>query len=731
MARKASSPFGFLSRMTSIRRSAKSPPGDRQPSKFAERRNTAASMASVASTGTSNDGSLATISDGPGDGASSETKQAKASLKDQFQLLRMQQENSAVPGQMEEENTEDVDTPTGGHGLACPTRENDAFQATRAASTSGLLKSPPTNPRLPPGTAAGMTAGPSEEPAPVNWDLWQSVVYEGPAAVARTSGEELNQAIASGIPAAIRGVVWQVLAQSKNEELEEVYRDLVGRGADKEQRPNGITRTDSSAGNVNGLHEKESLASSASSIHSNSSTPATSAMASSPPSVDGTGADTAAKLQSSLSAERTKRIKDDKEAIQKLEKVIKRDMGARTSYSKYVMSAGLQEGLFGVCKAYALFDEGVGYAQGINFLAMPLLFNMSEEEAFTLLVRLMSKYDLRSLFTLEMTGLHLHLYQFERLLEDFEPALYCHLHRRGVSPTLYATQWFLTLFAYRFPLQLVLRIYDLILSRGLSAILKFGIVLMQKNAQTLLQMKDMSELTTYLKEKLFDVYIDKSPSESRLLDSGFFGSASGGADREVYRADEMVRDACAVDITAETLARYTAEWEETQRLEKEREIELINLRTMNATLSVKVKELEERTQQHDTEHVGIASELVRTKVENEALLDANEGLKLQVQELQKMVDAQPAEVEAQLKEEMDRILQRNSEVQNQNRALEEQLEEMEQELVGTKMIHAQVSYYEYADGASADQRCRHNQTTTPSSRRWPTSRPCLMRSDSG
>ena len=87
-------------------------------------------------------------------------------------------------------------------------------------------------------------------------------------------------------------------------------------------------------------------------------------------------------------------------------------------------------GLFGVCKAYALFDEGVGYAQGINFIAMPLLFNMTEEEAFTLLVRLMSKYDLRSMFTGDLAGLHLRLYQFERLLEDHDPALYCHLRRR-------------------------------------------------------------------------------------------------------------------------------------------------------------------------------------------------------------------------------------------------------------------------------------------------------------
>ena len=165
-----------------------------------------------------------------------------------------------------------------------------------------------------------------------------------------------------------------------------------------------------------------------------------------------------------------------------------------------------------------------------------------------------------------MPGLHLHLYQFERLLEDLEPALYCHLHRRGASPQLYATQWFLTLFAYRFPLQLVLRIYDLILSQGLEiAILKFGIVLMQKNATKLLEMKDMAALTTYLKERLFDVYIDKAPSASSVLESGFFGSA-GGIDKEIYRADALVQDACAVEVTAEILQTYAIEWEEQTRV---------------------------------------------------------------------------------------------------------------------------------------------------------------------
>lgn len=317
---------------------------------------------------------------------------------------------------------------------------------------------------------------------------------------------------------------------------------------------------------------------------------------------------------------------------------------------------------------------------------------MPEEEAFSLFVTLMNKYGLRDLFIHDMPGLHLHLYQFERLLEEFEPALYCHLRRREVKPQLYATQWFLTLFAYRFPLQLVLRIYDLILSEGLeSAILKFGIVLMQKNAEALLNMKDMATLTTFLKERIFDVYIDKAPSANSILENGFFGSTAG-VDKEVYRADMLVKDAVAVKITPEMVKQYTIEWKEQQRAEKDRENELQGLKDKVASLESKVRLLETRAEQSDMEHVQVASEVIKIRVENESFAEENETLKTKVEELQKIVDTQPEEVEARLKSEMETVMQKNITVHNENRALEESMADMEKELVATKMQWATVGY---------------------------------------
>lgn len=317
---------------------------------------------------------------------------------------------------------------------------------------------------------------------------------------------------------------------------------------------------------------------------------------------------------------------------------------------------------------------------------------MDEVEAFELLVKLMNKYGLREMFIQDMPGLHRSLYQFERLLEDLEPALYCHLRRRGVPPQLYATQWFLTLFAYRFPLQLVLRIYDLIFEEGLeSTILKFAVAIMSRNSEALLGMKDMSSLTTFLKERIFDVYIDKQPSASSILESGFFGS-SGAADKEAYRADILIQDACAVPVTQAMIDSYTVEWKEKVKAEKEQEAELENLRHTVAAQAARVRILEERAEASDTEHVQLASELVHAKVENEELRDMNDALDSQVSELKIVVDKQPAEVEEKLRLEMERIMQRNIEVQNENRAMEDNMTDMEKELVATKMKWAEVGY---------------------------------------
>jgi len=293
---------------------------------------------------------------------SSIDRNSQTSLKDRFKAVRMREE-AGIIAIGDDVTNEAPSSPT-------PDERRDSAGATRRLSTStvGSIQPPTINPNLAPGMAAGIAEGPRDAAAhPVDWDLWQALVSEGPPAMSKSSPAELNRAISAGIPQAIRGVIWQVLANSKNEEMERFYHELVARGTEKERIAIGHAET-----NGNGK-DKESIASSASSVTSEKVLQVTMTGTVESPASDG--------FTNPLTP-KPKSAKEEVAHIQSLEKTIKRDLGARTSYSKYIMSSGLQDGLFGLCKAYALYDEEVGYAQGMNFIAMPLLFNVRHHRSF-------------------------------------------------------------------------------------------------------------------------------------------------------------------------------------------------------------------------------------------------------------------------------------------------------------------------------------------------------------
>uniref|UniRef100_A0A9L0T3R3 Rab GTPase-activating protein 1 n=1 Tax=Equus caballus TaxID=9796 RepID=A0A9L0T3R3_HORSE len=122
-----------------------------------------------------------------------------------------------------------------------------------------------------------------------------------------------------------------------------------------------------------------------------------------------------------------------------------------------------QDSLYKICKAYSVYDEEIGYCQGQSFLAAVLLLHMPEEQAFSVLVKIMFAYGLRELFKQNFEDLHCKFYQLERLMQEYIPDLYNHFLDISLEAHMYASQWFLTLFTAKFPLYMVFHIIDLLL----------------------------------------------------------------------------------------------------------------------------------------------------------------------------------------------------------------------------------------------------------------------------
>lgn len=141
-----------------------------------------------------------------------------------------------------------------------------------------------------------------------------------------------------------------------------------------------------------------------------------------------------------------------------------------------------QRALYNVLKAYSVYDRDVGYVQGMGFLAGLLLLYMSEEDAFWLLVALLKGAVHAPMEGLYLVGLPLvqqYLFQFERLVKELVPKVGAHFEKEMINPSMYASQWFITVFSYSFPFSLALRIWDVFLHEGVKIVFRLGLALLK------------------------------------------------------------------------------------------------------------------------------------------------------------------------------------------------------------------------------------------------------------
>ncbi|KAF2403854.1 hypothetical protein EJ06DRAFT_505207 [Trichodelitschia bisporula] len=203
------------------------------------------------------------------------------------------------------------------------------------------------------------------------------------------------------------------------------------------------------------------------------------------------------------------------------ENIINKDIGRSfPGVEMFRDPAGEGQKMLGrVLKCYSLYDDKIGYCQGLGFLVGPLLMNMGEKQAFCVLVRLMEDYDLRSCFLPDLSGLHLRIYQFQKLLHQHVPKLAAHLDSLGVEGA-YLSQWFLSFFAVTCPLPMLFRIYDVIFAEGASeTIMRVALSIMKRNEKKLIGFTEFEDaMQLLLSRALWDPYGLNATSADEFVD---------------------------------------------------------------------------------------------------------------------------------------------------------------------------------------------------------------------
>ncbi|XP_076352112.1 ecotropic viral integration site 5 ortholog-like isoform X2 [Tachypleus tridentatus] len=264
------------------------------------------------------------------------------------------------------------------------------------------------------------------------------------------------------------------------------------------------------------------------------------------------------------------------------EKVIRRDI-ARTypehEFFREKDGQG-QERLFNVMKAYSLHDREVGYCQGSAFIVGLLLLQMPEEEAFSVLVRLMEDYKLREMYKPCMAELGLCMYQLECIVQEILPELYIHLQSQSFQTSMYASSWFLTLFTSSLPFQLACRVMDLLLSEGIEIIFRIAVAILQFCKEDILQL-DMEGMLKYFQKEM--------PSKCET------------------DPDYLINMALQVKYNTKKMKRLEKEYSTLKTREQEEMIEMRRLRTENRILRQRIENLEQ-------ESASLASRLIEGQV---------------------------------------------------------------------------------------------------------------------
>jgi hypothetical protein len=228
------------------------------------------------------------------------------------------------------------------------------------------------------------------------------------------------------------------------------------------------------------------------------------------------------------------------------------------------------ESLRRVLRAYSQIDPDVGYCQGMNFIAAMFLMFLSEEESFWLLVVVMNEepYSLRELFGENMSGAREVLFIAEKLVKQFLPKLYKHMHKEGIHHSMFVTQWLLTVYTSSFPFDLVSRVWDSFLVEGWKVVYRIMLALLKHAEGTLLELSFepiLHYLSSFppkvdgqtimqgsLKIGLKTKHIQKYAQEWRRCSTTGSGSASSMKKRpplKLKRRDSATISTCSTNTT--------------------------------------------------------------------------------------------------------------------------------------------------------------------------------------
>ncbi len=176
-----------------------------------------------------------------------------------------------------------------------------------------------------------------------------------------------------------------------------------------------------------------------------------------------------------------------------------------------------------ILEALVCFRPDMGYVQGMSFLGAMLLLYMETYDAFQCLVNLLEQYVYISYVSSDCAKLARLFSLFEELLKKEMPGLYKHFKKEGIRGEMYLLDWFLTLFLKPLPLHVSARVFDNYLLHGDIFIWRTSLGILKMLSPRLMKMefedivKTLGALKTIDEHALFECIKSVQINKQRFI----------------------------------------------------------------------------------------------------------------------------------------------------------------------------------------------------------------------
>jgi len=215
------------------------------------------------------------------------------------------------------------------------------------------------------------------------------------------------------------------------------------------------------------------------------------------------------------------------------------------------------------------------------------------------LVQLIAHYHLRVLYIDKMLGTHVRMNQLDLIIKEYLPNLHQRFLQLDIKASMFASGWFLTMFATDLPLDVVFRIYDNVLLEGTDVLFNFALALLKRSQADLLKLPTEAALEL-LKEKLYEKFVGpddlveeafKFKFSAKKLERiekearGYFDSKS----EEEKRIQSLTQENAQLELEVETYrALYSAARAKNKQLEEDTDLTILDRDTMRNEIKVLV-----------------------------------------------------------------------------------------------------------------------------------------------